>query len=429
MKNRRAFNRGWRRGPVIWAATSLCALASAHAQQFSPSDAASDADAMAGLYGRYDMTRESSGTSWQPDASPMSGVHTMRGPWMLMSDAFANLIYDEQGGPRGAVKTFSTSMFMIMGRRELGSGALGLRLMLSGDPLMGRDGYPELFQTGETANGVTPLIDRQHPHDLLMEAALTYSHDLAKLGSLFLYAGLPGEPALGPPAFMHRLSSTDDPEAPLTHHWLDSTHVSWGVVTAGLVSGNMKLEASAFNGREPDQNHYTIETGHLDSYAARLSFNPGSAWSLQASTGHLVSPEQLQPEVNVQRTTASVSYQAPFTYSWQTTFAFGRNVPSVGLSSNAWLLESEARITLEHTVFARLERVAKDELFLPDSVFYGRNFTINALTIGYIRDFARVRLVRLGVGGLVTSYSYPQALNASYGYRPTSFMLFMRARL
>lgn len=389
----------------------------------------SDMADMAGLYGRYAMTRESSGSSWQPDSSPLMGLERMHGPWMLMLDGFANLIYDEQGGPRGAVKTFSTSMLMGMARRELTDGALGLRLMLSGDPLMGRDGYPELFQTGETANGVQPLIDRQHPHDLLMEAAASYSIDLSQHSSLFVYGGLPGEPALGPPAFMHRLSSMDNPEAPLSHHWLDSTHVSWGVVTGGYVLGSLKLETSAFNGREPDQNHYTIETGHLDSYAARISFNPGSAWSLQVSSGHLVSPEQLQPQINVQRTTASLSYNAPLGKWWQTTLAFGRNVPTAGAASDGWLLESAALLTPSDTVFARLERVGKDELFLPGTPLYGRTFTINALSVGYIRDFARLLGVRCGVGGLIGSYSYPQVLNVSYGERPLSFLLFVRARL
>jgi hypothetical protein len=389
----------------------------------------SEMASMAGLYGNYAMTRESSGTSWQPDSSPSMGLARMRGPWMLMLDGFADLVYDEQGGPRGAVKTFSTSMLMGMARRELSAGALGLRVMLSGDPLMGREGYPELFQSGETANGVQPLIDRQHPHDLLMEAAASYSIDLSQRSSLFLYGGLPGEPALGPPAFMHRLSSMDNPEAPLTHHWLDSTHVSWGVLTGGYVLGSVKFEASAFNGREPDQNHYTIESGHLDSYAARISWNPGSAWSLQASTGHLVSPEQLQPQINVQRTTASVSYNAPLGVWWQTTLAFGRNVPSAGAATDGWLLESAALLTQADTVFARYEHVGKDELFLPGAPLYGRTFTINALSVGYIRDFARLMGVRFGVGGEIGSYSYPGVLDASYGERPVSFLLFVRARL
>jgi hypothetical protein len=195
------------------------------------------------------------------------------------------------------------------------------------------------------------------------------------------------------------------------------------------VLGKLKLEASAFNGREPDQNHYTIETGHLDSYAARISWNLGSAWSLQVSSGHLVSPEQLQPTINVQRTTASVSYNAPIGQWWQTTLAFGRNVPTAGAASDGWLLESAALLTPSDTVFARLERVGKDELFLPGAALYGRTFSINALSVGYIRDFAHLMGVRFGVGGLIGSYSYPEELDASYGERPVSFLVFVRARL
>jgi len=167
----------------------------------------------------------------------------------------------------------------------------------------------------------------------------------------------------------------------------------------------------------------------LDSYAARVSYNPTRDWSMQVSSGHLVAPEQLQPDINVQRTTASASYNAPVTQSWQTTLAFGRNVPSAGAPSDGWLLESDLRITPADTLFARLERVGKDELFLPGAALYGRIFTINALSLGYIRDFLRYGALNLGVGGLVSSYSYSAQLNPSYGYRPTSFMVFVRARL
>ena len=163
---------------------------------------------------------------------------------------------------------------MFMARRELTDGAFGVRLMVSADPLMGKSGYPLLFQTGETANGVDPLIDRQHPHDLLMEAALTYSHDLAPAAPPSCTPDFPGEPALGPNAFMHRLSAMENPEAPLSHHWLDSTHITWGVLTAGYIVAGVKLEASAFNGREPDENRYDIEVRALDSYAVRASYNP-----------------------------------------------------------------------------------------------------------------------------------------------------------
>ena len=399
------------------------------AQELPPPQAATPDMGMAGLYGPYAMEREGSGTSWQPDSTAESGLHASSGPWMGMLHGFADALYDDQGGPRGGTKAFSTSMLMLMGRRELGDGALGLRLMVSADPLMGKEGYPLLFQTGETADGREPLIDRQHPHDLIMEAAASYSLNLTPVSSLFVYAGLPGEPALGPEAFMHRLSGMDNPEAPLSHHWLDSTHLSWGVVTAGYTLDQVKLEASAFNGREPDQFRYNIETRALDSWSARLSYNPGRNWSLQGSYGYLASPEQLQPQVSVRRTTASASYNAPLALWWQTTLAWGRNAPSAGAASDAWLLESAAQLSPAHTVFARLERVAKDELFLPGSPLFGRTFTINTLTAGYIYDFAHLRALRLGVGALVSLYRYPGTLDPDYGSGPVSFMVFVRARL
>jgi hypothetical protein len=415
------------------AAALLLAVPPALAQEGTPAhrdpDMRMSATGMAGLYGPYDMGREGSGTSWQPDSTPMQGLHQTSGQWMGMVHGFIDAIYDDQGGPRGDSQSFSTSMLMLMARRDLPDAALGLRFMVSADPLMGKEGYPLLFQTGETADGHTPLIDRQHPHDLIMEAALSYSVNLSPLSAVFVYAGLPGEPALGPDAFMHRLSGIDNPEAPLTHHWLDSTHISWGVLTAGYSLSNLRLEASAFNGREPDQDRYNIELRPLDSWSARLSYNPTRDWSLQGSYGYLASPEQLEPQISVRRTTASASYNAPATLWWQTTLAWGRNDPSAGAPSNAWLLESAAQLARVHTVFGRLERVDKDELFLPGSPLFGRSFTINALTLGYVYDFAHLEALRFGVGGLVSFYNYPRELDAAYGESPVSFMVFVRARL
>ncbi|MGQ0585662.1 MAG: hypothetical protein ACT4PK_00460, partial [Gammaproteobacteria bacterium] len=199
---------------------------------------------MEGALGPYPMSREASGTAWQADAAPMDGHHRMAGAWMVMLHGYADLVYDRQGGRRGDEKVFVPSMFMAMGQRPLGSGTWGLRAMLSADPLMGRHGYPLLFQTGETADGQEELVDRQHPHDAFMELATTYSLPLGPggAGSVFGYLGLPGEPALGPPAFMHRASGVAIPEAPLTHHWLDSTHITFGVVTLGATRGGAKLE-------------------------------------------------------------------------------------------------------------------------------------------------------------------------------------------
>src|SRR5712692_3537381 len=383
---------------------------------------------MLGALGRYPMTRESSGTAWQPDASPHQGIHAMYGEWSTMTHGFANLIYDRQGSPRGDTKTFSTSMLMLMGQRPLGDGTVALRGMVSADPLMGKRGYPLLLQTGETANGA-PLIDRQHPHDLFMELSASYSRPLSDRSSVFVYAGLPGEPALGPPAFMHRFSGEDNPEAPISHHWLDSTHITYGVVTLGYVFGNLKIEGSAFRGREPDENRYDIETGRLDSASLRLSYNPAADWALQLSRGRLKSPEESHPDADINRTTASAIYHRSFAAAtWQTTFAWGRNAPSHGDATDAFLLESALRMARTHTFFARAERTDKNELFPAGDPLADQTFRVGKLTLEYVYDFPRDGHYKIGVGGLVSRYSLPSGLEPSYG-NPTSFMLFARVKI
>jgi hypothetical protein len=387
---------------------------------------------MTGMYGSYPMTREASGTSWQPDSSRHEGLHVMAGDWMLMFHGFVNGIYDHQSGPRGFNKFFSTSMFMTMAQHPLGPGTLGLRSMLSLDPAMGSTGYPELLQTGETANGQTPLIDRQHPHDLFMELAATYSVPIEDDQSVYAYFGLPGEPALGPATFMHRFSGVDNPMAPITHHWLDSTHITYGVATAGYVWDKLKLEGSTFKGREPDQYRWDIEDPKFDSYSGRLTYNVAENWSMQASMGYLVSPEQLEPENNQHRLTGSVTYNKPLRdANWGTTLAWGQdNNTSSGRRLDAWLLESAVVFSRKHTVFARAERVQKDDLFLPGDPMAGQAFTIGEGTVGYIRDFAAGAHAVFGVGGLGTIDFVPTALESTYGKKnPLSFMLFVRAKL
>ena len=384
---------------------------------------------MRGMYGGYPMSRESSGTSWQPDASPHQGIHAMYGDWSTMTHGFANLIYDRQGGPRGDRKTFSTSMLMVMGQRPVGDGTLGLRGMVSADPLMGKSGYPLLLQTGESANGA-PLIDRQHPHDLFIELATTYSHPLSEGSSIFAYVALPGEPALGPPAFMHRFSGEDNPEAPISHHWLDSTHITYGVVTLGYVYNNIKVEGSVFRGREPDQSRYNIETGKLDSTSLRLSYNPAKSWALQVSRAHIKSPEQLHPDDDVDRTTASVIYNRAFGASnWQTTLAWGRNAASHGTATNAYLLESAIRTSKTHTFFGRAERADKNELFLPGTALAQETFRVGKLSLGYLYDFPSDSHFKFGIGGLVSRFSLPSELQSTYGSSPTSYMLFGRVKI
>lgn len=384
---------------------------------------------MTGALGSYPMTREASGTSWQPDSSPHTGIMDMLGDWNMMAHGNINFVYDQQGGPRGDTKAFASSMLMVMGQHPAGGGTLGLRGMFSLDPLMGKAGYPLLFQTGETADGTTPLIDRQHPHDLIAELAATYSRPVGADSSVFVYAGLPGEPALGPAAFMHRFSGMDNPESPITHHWLDSTHITYGVTTLGYVYRNWKLETSVFRGREPDQFRYNIETGKLDSHSVRLTYNPTPNWSAQISQGYIKSPEALESDENIRRTTASVTADLPYgTNHWQTTFAWGRNKGSHHGASDAYLLESALTIHGTHTFFGRIERADKGELFLPGSPLADESFTIKKLSVGYIHDFAFERDYKLGIGGLVSAYSIPSELDSTYGNNPSSFMLFARMK-
>lgn len=381
----------------------------------------------AGAYGPYGMSREASGTSWQPDASPHEGLHIMAGPWMVMLHADLNAVYDWQQGPRGDGKTFASGMLMAMARRQAGdNGTVQFRAMLSPDPFMRKSGYPLLLATGETANGVTPLIDRQHPHDLFMELSGSYSYRLSVKDSVFLYAGLPGEPAFGPPAFMHRLSIMDSPEAPISHHWLDSTHITFGVLTAGYVHDDWKLEVSRFRGREPDENRFDIEHPKLDSTSARISWNPSANWALQASWADVKSPEQLHPEENVRRWSASAIYTVPFGDRgyWSSTAAFGRRSSEHG-DLDAYALESAVKPNAAWTIFGRAEHIATDELTLTPAVY-----RLGKVSLGAIRDVPVSDHWSVGLGGLYALNFVPSGLKAAYGRsEPAGAMGFVRLKL
>lgn len=394
-----------------------------HGEDSAPREAA-------GLFGPHAMTREASGTSWQPDSTPHEGLHLMRGEWMMMGHGTLDLVYDRQGGARGGEKNFAAGNLMAAARRPLGPGTFGLRGMLSIDPAMGSSGYPLLLQTGETSDGRRGLVDRQHPHDLFMELSGSYSASLGEKSALFAYLGLPGEPALGPPAFMHRLSGSEIPEAPLSHHWLDSTHIASGVSTVGASHGPFKLEGSVFTGREPDQYRWDVEKPRFDSYSCRLSWNPGKDWSLQASYGRVVSPEALEPETDVRRLTASASVNTRLAGGvQQTTFAYGRNDGLPGRVLDAYLLEAASKWEDRHSVFGRVERVEKDELFERGELLEGRIFAIGKLSLGYRYDFARWRRSVWGAGAVGSVYALPAPLRPAYGRAPVSFMLFLRAKV
>jgi hypothetical protein len=381
-----------------------------------------------GAYGSYPGQRESSGTAWQPDASSaMSGPMLMSGNWMLMAHGTVNLVYDHQSGPRGSDKAFASGMLMGMARHPLGNGTVQFRAMVSPDPIMGSAGYPLLLATGETANGRTPLVDRQHPHDFFMELSLSVSQNIGSKSSVFLYAGLPGEPAFGPPAFMHRESILDSPEAPITHHWLDSTHITFGVVTAGLVLDRVKIEASQFNAREPDQHRWNIETGALDSTSVRISWNPARTLALQGSWGHFKDPEQLEPGVNQTRWSASALWADDVAPGWRAaaTLAWGRK-SSHGHNDDGIAAEGSIKHA-DWTVFGRGEWIENRELFgLVDSPAY----RVGKASLGAVRDFRIAEHFSVGVGGLLSVNFVPGALAPLYGsHNPIGAMGFLRLKL
>ncbi len=383
--------------------------------------------AMSGALGSYPMQRESSGTAWQPDASQHRGLMTMSGGWTLMAHGTLNLVYDHQSGPRGDDKTFLSGMLMGMARRPLGNGTLQFKAMVSPDPLMGPSGYPLLLASGETANGRDRLTDRQHPHDFFMELSASASQNIGPKSSIFLYSGLPGEPAFGPPAFMHRESILDSPEAPITHHWLDSTHISFGVVTAGVVLGGVKMEVSRFNGREPDQHRWNIETGPLDSTAVRLSWNPARTLSLQGSWGHFTDPEQLEPGVDQKRWSASAMWADDIAPDWKAaaTLAWGRK-SAHGHSDGA--IAAEASLRHERwTLFGRGEMTQNRELLQGED---GPAFRVGKVSVGALRDFRLAKHLSAGAGGLFSLNFVPDALAPLYGgSNPTGAMAFVRLKL
>jgi hypothetical protein len=380
-----------------------------------------------GALGSYPIARESSGTAWQPDASEHAGLHVMSGDWMLMAHGVLNLVYDHQSGRRGDDKAFASGMLMGMAQHPLGNGTVQFKAMLSPDPVMGKSGYPLLLASGETANGVDRLIDRQHPHDLFMELSASVSQNIGPKSSVFVYAGLPGEPAFGPPAFMHREAIMDSPEAPISHHWLDSTHISFGVVTGGIVLDRVKLEVSRFNGREPDQHRWNIETGPLDSTAVRLSWNPTRTLSLQGSWGHFTDPEQLEPGVDQKRWSASALYANDVAPGWKLagTLAWGRK-SSHGHNDDA--LAAEA--SLKHagwTLFGRGEMTENREL---TDVEDGPAYRVGKVSLGAVRDFATAKHFSLGFGGLFAVNFVPDELAPLYGgHNPTGAMGFVRLKL
>jgi hypothetical protein len=370
---------------------------------------------------------EGSGTSWQPASVTGHEWMWMRGGWELMAHGVIFIDYNQQGGPRGAGKAESVNWGMLMEQHRLGSGTILFREMFSAESLTSpHPGFPEIFQTGETYHG-EPLVDHQHPHNVFAELAALYTVPLTRKISWELYGGPSAEPALGPVTYIHRASAAELPLAPLSHHLQDSTHTSFGVVTTGFVIDRVKLEGSAFNGREPNEQRWSIQLAALDSWSGRASIAPARNWTAQYSIGRLEHPEALEPG-SQWRQTASVEYNRPWhDGSWATSMIWGRvHKIATGVNLNSYLLESTLNFRERNYAFSRLELVDKDELFPQATVL--STYRIGAYTFGGVRDLIANKTWQMGLGSEVTFYSKPEALNPSYGNVPVSFQIFLRFR-
>jgi hypothetical protein len=388
----------------------------------------------AGMY----LMNMASGTSLNPSSWPMPMLMPRVGSWNLMLMGQAFLVEVQQSGPRGSDKLYSANAVMGAAEHSLGGGSIQFETMLSLEPatVTGRR-YPELFQTGETAFG-RPLADAQHPHNFVMSVGVHYAHSLGENTMLQFYYAPVGDPALGPVAFPHRASAAELPQAPLGHHWQDSTHIADNVATVAIKYKWVRLEGSGFYGSEPDEHRWRINWGPMNSYSARLSGSPTKNWMAQLSAGRLVNPERQSPG-DVTRVTASLHYTRPAAYgnAWSTSLIWGRNHDDVTQHNlNSYLVESLYPVSRRDFVTGRIELVDKDELFadnvdlenrLANTV--GSTFRIGAYTAGYTRDIGTLKDIETGVGANVTAYSLPSAIKPYYGNHPWAVSVYMRVRL
>lgn len=406
------------------------------------------------------------GTNWNPRSVAMDGRHLMRGDWMLMLHGTLTAAYVRERGPRGDDGVYALNMVMLQAARSLGRGALDVRTMLSAEPAMGKRGYPLLLQTGESADGATPLFDRQHPHDLVMELSATYRFAIDTGLALFAYAAPVGSPAFGPVPFMHRASGAALLRAPVSHHVQDGSHITNGVITLGVVSERrVKIEGSLFNGLEPDEKRWDIEAPRFESYAVRVSALAGRDWAFQASVAQVVSPERLHPGIDVTRLSASVTHNHAFTSgNWQTTFVYGRAktkrteipidvaratfsapvlshylalIDETGIPEDSLVLFFPVRTqpamliesALERgrwTIAARYETVTKTELFTPTDTRHSESFNVAHVEVALARELLRTRIGSLSIGVAGSMPMVPRSLEADYGSSTASMHGFAR---
>ena len=365
---------------------------------------------------------------------PMAMMESMEPTdhWTTMAHGYAFLNANRQGGPSGGREFDSQNHFMLMAIKKAAGGKLSLLGTFTLEPAtIPPEGSRELFQRGETYHNIL-LIDRQHPHDLFVQLGAAWEKELGSAGKLRLYLAPIGEPALGPVAYPHRLSASENPTAPLSHHNQDSTHIAADVVSAGWKMSIFELEGSAFHGREPDENRWNIEQGRIDSYSGRLWIRPSAEWSFQVSTGHLEHPEKIESG-NQTRSTASIGYQRALPGGFlAATLIAGRNQTPDGPE---WgnTFEWTWKFAESNFIYGRVESVDRDLYELihkvqrPEDVAPDRT-QVQTATLGYVRNFPWLTEAETGLGLDATVYRFTNRLNSVYGEHPVSIHGFLRVR-
>jgi hypothetical protein len=388
----------------------------------------------AGMY----LMSMASGTSMNPQSWPMPMLMPRFGSWNLMLMGQAFIVDTQQSGPRGGDKVYSPNAFMLSVEHSVGRGSLMFQSMLSLEPAtVTNRSYPLLFQTGETAY-VRPLVDAQHPHNFFMALGVQYARPIGEDTMLQFYYAPVGDPALGPVAYPHRASAAELPQATLSHHWQDSTHIGDNVATIAIKHRWVRLEASSFYGSEPGENRWIIEWGPMNSYSGRLSILPSKNWLFQVSAGRLAHPERQQAG-DVVRATASLQYTRPMDFgnAWSTSLIWGRNHDTLTQHNlNSYLAETVYPIGRRNFVTGRIELVDKDELFTdtpdleaPLDCTVGSRFRIGSYTAGYTRDIDLFQDIETGIGVNVTAYSLPPAIKPYYGDHPWGVNVYVRFRI
>jgi hypothetical protein len=382
------------------------------------------------------LAHDSSGTSSQPDSTPTPMLMKSTHDWTLMFHANVFVLDEQQSSQRGGDKFFSTNWFMGMAQHDAGPGKFTIRAMLTLEPATITDRrYPLLFQQGETAFGV-PIVDGQHPHDFVMELAALYDLKLGNDALLSFYLAPTGDPASGPTAYPHRASAAEDPVAALGHHQEDSTHIAADVATVGLTYKVVRVEASGFHGREPDEFRWNIDQGPIDSWSMRVTIQPGKNWSGQYSYARIASPEALFPAENQERMTASLMYNRPFHEgNWASTLLWGRTRSLADDTIfDSYLFESTVRFLTRNYAWTRVESAERsNELLLgenplpPDFVEKPIG-QVQAYTLGYDHDFDLIPHLASAVGAQFTTYGVPGTLRPTYGPHPVGAAIFVRLR-